>query len=289
MSPTRLTLIRLLITALSTALLGQGPALAGDRTLVQEITIEAPVADVWRAFTFEEEVVTWMCELAEIDLSVGGLFRTNYNPDGEIGDATTIINEIISFEPERMLSMRNVGVPEGFAWEEKFQQTWSVVYFEPLTPTRTHVRIVGLGYGEGGDWDTLYQYFEQGNSYLLGLLKKKLEAGDDGDDEIVTDPNMILERLSFMVGGEWIHESESPSGGLFRVRNVIEKGADGVSLVRAACAIPFPMSCWCRGTEAMTCGFQWRCGGGCWRRWSVGSRSPPSPADSRSANAGCTS
>jgi len=64
---------------------------------------------------------------------------------------------------------------------------------------------------------------------------------------------------------------------------------EGVPDLRAACAIPFPMSCWCRGTEAMTCGFQWRCGGGCWRRWSVGSRSPPSPADSRSANAGCTS
>jgi len=70
-----------------------------------------------------------------------------------------------------------------------------------------------------------------------------------------------------------------------------EGGGEGSEshATRAACAIPFPMSCWCRGTEAMTCGFQWRCGGGCWRRWSVGSRSPPSPADSRSANAGCTS
>ncbi len=194
------------------------------RTLEHSGVINAPVADVWKAFTDEAEVVTWMTPLADIDLSVGGLFRTNYNPDGEIGDATTIVNQIISFEPERMLSMQNVQVPEGFPWEVNFQQTWSVIYFEPLGPDRTQLRVVGLGYGEGGDWDTLYNYFKGANAQVLDELRKKF----DQDEAVVEgDP---LEALSALVGGEWVHESETPRG-VFRVRNILTHGPDGESIV----------------------------------------------------------
>ncbi len=196
------------------------------RTLEHTGVVNAPVADVWKAFTDEDEVVTWMTPLAEIDLSVGGLFRTNYNPEGEIGDPTTIVNKIISFEPERMLSMQNVQVPEGFPWELNFQQTWSVIYFEPMGPDQTRLRVVGLGYGEGGDWDTLYDYFKGANAQVLDALKKKFghdqtEASNEGD---------ALKTLGALVGGEWIHESETPRG-VFRVRNIVSFGPDGKSLV----------------------------------------------------------
>ncbi|RMH30614.1 MAG: SRPBCC domain-containing protein [Planctomycetota bacterium] len=198
---------------------------SAGRTLEHRAVIDAPVADVWRAFTDEAEVCSWMCHLAEIDLRVGGLYRTNYNPNGAIGDATTITNQILAFEPERMLALRNVGVPEGFPWEADFQKTWSVIYFEPVAPDRTRVRIVGMGYGEGGDWDALYEFFEEGNAWTLNELSKKFGADD------APDASAALGALGALVGGEWIHESQTPDGGVFRVRNIVERGADGVSLI----------------------------------------------------------
>lgn len=122
---------RKIALALTTMAAFAGIARGDTRTLTHEAVINAPVSAVWRAFTDEKEVMTWMTPLADIDLRVGGLMRTNYNPNGEIGDATTIANQILSFEPERMLSIKNVQAPEGFPWKENFQGTWSVMYFTP--------------------------------------------------------------------------------------------------------------------------------------------------------------
>lgn len=44
--------------------------------------------------------------LAEGDLRIGGEIRTHYKPDGQLGDAEGIVNEILAFEPERMLAIR---------------------------------------------------------------------------------------------------------------------------------------------------------------------------------------
>src|SRR5690606_33844860 len=160
--------------------------------------IAAPVGDVWRAFTDENDVVTWMTPLADIDLRVGGLMRTNYNPKGEIGDATTIANQIISFEPERMLSMKNVQAPEGFPWKENFQNMWSVMYFTPIGADRTHLRIVGMGYGEGPEWDQLYGFFETGNQMVVDELKKKF-AVEDAAATVSGDE--VLEHMQQLIGG----------------------------------------------------------------------------------------
>lgn len=215
---------RKIALALTTMAAFAGIARGDTRTLTHEAVINAPVSAVWRAFTDEKEVMTWMTPLADIDLRVGGLMRTNYNPNGEIGDATTIANQILSFEPERMLSIKNVQAPEGFPWKENFQGTWSVMYFTPLGPDRTQLRIVGMGYGDGPEWEQLYGFFEVGNQMVIDELKKKFgDPGAAAGDDVMT-------RLGRLVGGEWIHESVNDKGEVFRVRNVYERGADSVSV-----------------------------------------------------------
>lgn len=192
-------------------------------SLEHSAIIDAPVADVWRALTDPAEVVTWMTAHAEIDLRVGGLFRTNYNPNGAIGDESTIANRIIAFEPGRMLALQNAQAPAGFPWPELIAGTWSVMYLDPISPDRTRLRIVGMGYGEGEGWDRMREFFDQGNTWTIEQLQSKFKktARDN------TDP---LDLLTRMVGGEWIHESETPDGGVFRVRSIVEFGADGKSL-----------------------------------------------------------
>ncbi|HRQ74951.1 MAG TPA: SRPBCC domain-containing protein [Phycisphaerales bacterium] len=199
-------------------------AFARDRTLEHEAIIDAPATEVWRMFATSEGAKQWMAPKVEVDLRVGGSIRSSYHPDSNLHDEHTIVNRILAYEPGRMVSMRNVQAPAGFPNVDQFQQTWSVMYFEPISERQTRLRIVGLGWGEGPEWDDLYAFFEVGNQQVLNLLKSRFDASRENDADI------ILAMLGRLVGGEWIHESER-SGGIFRVRNVAERGGDGVSLV----------------------------------------------------------
>ena len=62
---------------------------AGELVVMQALTVRAPIAEVWRAYTTSAGWQAWVTPLAEVDLRVGGVIRTNYNPNGKLGDADT--------------------------------------------------------------------------------------------------------------------------------------------------------------------------------------------------------
>src|SRR5215213_7016696 len=94
------------------------PAFAGvareDNRLVHEGVVAAPVGEVWAAFTTGKGQESWMVAHSEVELKVGGRMRTHYDPKGVIGDPKTIENEIICYDPGRMLSIKVSKPPEGF-------------------------------------------------------------------------------------------------------------------------------------------------------------------------------
>ncbi len=150
------------------------PAAGGDRVHVTETTVDAPVAEVWRLFTTREGVESWMVAKAEVDLRVGGSLRTHYDPAGRLGDPNTITNTILSYEPERMLSLQATGIPKDFPHRRGTEGTWSVLYFEALPDNRTRLRLVSLGYGDDPESLAAYAFFEKGNAWTLEQLRKKL-------------------------------------------------------------------------------------------------------------------
>jgi uncharacterized protein YndB with AHSA1/START domain len=233
---------RVLMCMLAALLLSQRGHAA--RTLEHEAIIPAPVADVWNSFATADGFMSWAVPKAEVDLRVGGEMRTSYNAESDLHDEHTIVNKVLAYEPERMLAMQNVQAPKGFANAHLFQSTWSVIYFEPTAPDRTHVRIVGMGYGEGPEWDDIYNKFKVGNAWTLEQLRRKFAppeiaevakasegAQSSGAGAAEHHPLTALDVVSRLVGGEWIHESTRPDGSLFRVRNISTQGPDGVSVV----------------------------------------------------------
>lgn len=149
------------------------PAGADQQQLVSEAIINAPVKEVWRLFTTKEGMESWMVAHAEIDLKVGGLMRTHYDPKGALGDPKTIVNQILTFEPERMFSIKVYQAPVDFPLPEAVKEMWTVIYFQPLEPGMTNVRIVGLGFTDAPDSQKLKDFFRQGNGWTLEQLQKK--------------------------------------------------------------------------------------------------------------------
>jgi uncharacterized protein YndB with AHSA1/START domain len=218
-------------------------AALADRTLATEAVISAPITEVWAAFTTSEGFASWAVAHAEIDLRIGGEMRTHYDPKGVIGDKNSIVNQILSFEPQRMLTIRNIKAPEGLPHADLFQQTWTVIYFEPVDDLRdrTRVRIAGLGWGDGPEWDGIYNFFKGGNAETLAALQKKFEP-----NAMTDDPARVMWLLGRLAVGEWIHEGSppgAPAGTVFRVRNVIEHGPDNKSLI---------MRGWLGGADGMS-------------------------------------
>ncbi len=90
---------------------------AKDNRLVVEGVVDASVEEVWKAFTTTEGLKSWLAPHADIELKVGGKMRTHYDPKGQLGDANSIENTILSFDPQRMFSIKATRPPENFPFK----------------------------------------------------------------------------------------------------------------------------------------------------------------------------
>jgi uncharacterized protein YndB with AHSA1/START domain len=152
---------------------------AGQAAAAPQVTegyINAPVAEVWRLFTTAEGFKATGAAQAEVELRVGGAIRSQYDPKGTLGDPETIVNEILAYDPERMLAMRIRQAPASFPHRDAVDGTWTVIYFTKSGEDMTHVRIVGLGYTETAQSQAMREYFEKGNRWTLDHLAKRYAA-----------------------------------------------------------------------------------------------------------------
>jgi uncharacterized protein YndB with AHSA1/START domain len=168
---------RLTVAVALAALLAAATAAAGEERQITEGIIEAPVGDVWRAFTTKEGQESWNVAHADIDLRVGGKMLTHYDPDGQIGDPNTIENTILCFDPERMVAIRATKPPEKFPFKGALKNNWTVLYFDEVSAGRTKLTVIGLGYGDDEESQKLREFFRIGNAYTLKKLQAKFASG----------------------------------------------------------------------------------------------------------------
>ncbi len=159
----------ILLIALAGSLI-VSPARAAEPQ-VTEGFINASVAEVWRMFTTSAGFKATGVAHADVDLKVGGEIRTHYDPKGALGDANTIVNEILAFDPERMLALRIKQAPANFPFKNVMRGPWTVIYLAPAG-SMTQVRIVGLGYADDPESQAMREFFAQGNRATLDLMAK---------------------------------------------------------------------------------------------------------------------
>ena len=145
---------------------------AGEGRITSEGIIEAPVATVWDLWTTRKGLESCIVARAEIDLKVGGKMLSHYDAKGAIGDPNTIENLILAYEPQRMLTLKVGKPPEKFPFKEAVKNMWTVVYLEPVSPERTRLRIVGLGFGSDEESKKLRAFFERGNDVTVKRIQE---------------------------------------------------------------------------------------------------------------------
>lgn len=146
-----------------------------DQPLVSHAVIDAPVADVWKAFTTTEGIKSWMVAEGDFDLRIGGKMRTGYQPGTDLNGPSAIENTVLAFDPERMLTIRNTKAPEKFPFKDAIGKVWTVIYFEPVGESRTKVIIRMIGYQHGEEFAKMKAFFKRGNQQTLDGLVKYFE------------------------------------------------------------------------------------------------------------------
>ncbi len=144
--------------------------------IVAEGIVEAPLDTVWAAWSTSDGLRGWLAPHAEIDLRVGGLMRTNYDPAAVLGDRHTIENEVLSFEPGRMLSIRVARAPDDFPFANAIRHMWTVLYFDEAGPGRTRLRVVSLGFRPDDESQRMRAFFDHGNTATVQALQRRFPA-----------------------------------------------------------------------------------------------------------------
>jgi uncharacterized protein YndB with AHSA1/START domain len=157
-------------------LLAPGAAFASDRVLRAEMTIPAPVAEVWKAWTTEEGIATFFAPKGRVDLRVDGTYDVWFNPAGAPGERGAEGMRILDVEPQRRFA---------FTWNAppsipsiRGKRTVIVVELAPAGEKATKLRFTESCWGDGPDWDRAYDYFDHAwGAIVLPRLKYRFEVG----------------------------------------------------------------------------------------------------------------
>jgi uncharacterized protein YndB with AHSA1/START domain len=150
-------------------------ALAQERALNKEVTVPAGVDAVWQAWTTSEGIVGFFAPAAEVEARVGGPFRIYVDPAAEPGQRGADDMRVLAVQPKKMLSF-DWNAPPSLP-QARQQRTFVVVRLYPVDDKTTRVTLHHTGWGDGGEWDQAYSYFDRAWSNVLGNLKERFEKG----------------------------------------------------------------------------------------------------------------
>jgi uncharacterized protein YndB with AHSA1/START domain len=158
------------------ALLGLSlPVCAAERALDKEIVVPAPLDKVWESWTTREGIRGFFAPDAVIEPRVGGAFHILIDPLAQPGARGADDMHFMALQPMKMLSFDWNAPPH--LPEARAQRTFVVLRFEPVDDKNTRVRLHHTGWGDGGQWDQAYSYFDRAWGNVLANLKKRHESG----------------------------------------------------------------------------------------------------------------
>lgn len=150
-------------------------AAAAERALDKEVVIAATLDQAWDAWTTREGIVGFFAPDAVVQPRVGGAFHIHVDPGAPAGAKGADDMRFMAVQPKKMISF-DWNAPPSLP-EARAQRTFVVVRFHALTDKTTRVSLHHTGWGEGGEWDKAYAYFDRAWGNVLANLGKRFDSG----------------------------------------------------------------------------------------------------------------
>ncbi len=148
----------------------------GERVILGQVEVDAPIGEVWKAWTTSEGAETFFAPKCRIDARPGGAYEIYFDLEAEPGKQGGEGMIVMAVQPERMLS---------FTWNApphlpavRSQMTHVTLRLEEVGGSRTRVLLRHDGWGDGGEWDQAYAYFQRAwGQVVLPRLKHRFAVG----------------------------------------------------------------------------------------------------------------
>lgn len=157
------------------AVLAHWAALAAERAIDRQVVIAASVDQAWEAWTTREGIVSFFAPDAVIEPRVGGAFHIHIDPTAPPGMKGADDMRFLALQPKRMISF-DWNAPPNLP-QARAQRTFVIVRFEPVSERETRVSLHHTGWGDGGEWDQAFAYFDRAWGNVLANLKKRFDSG----------------------------------------------------------------------------------------------------------------
>jgi uncharacterized protein YndB with AHSA1/START domain len=148
---------------------------AAERSIDKAVTVAAPLDEAWAAWTTREGITSFFAPDAKIEPRVGGAFEIYFNPYADPGMKGADGMRYLALQPPRMISF-DWNAPPSLPLARQ-QRTFVVVRFAPLGDKSTQVTLHHTGWGDGGEWDQAYAYFDRAWGSVLANLNKRFDSG----------------------------------------------------------------------------------------------------------------
>jgi uncharacterized protein YndB with AHSA1/START domain len=147
-------------------------SLAPDIVVVK--TIDAPVADVWKAWTTPDGIESFFApKAAKVEPWPGGAFELWFGvdlPEGSRGSENCKFHSVKPMEQQVSEWNAPPTIPT-------IRPLRTLVYldFKPLPDHRTVVTLRNVGYGVGEEWDKAKAYFARAWPAVMAGLEKRFQ------------------------------------------------------------------------------------------------------------------
>jgi uncharacterized protein YndB with AHSA1/START domain len=152
-----------------------GCAAADERAVRKEVLVPAPIDAVWQSWTTQAGIQSFFAPEAVIEPRVGGAFHIHIDPYGKPGNKGADDMRFLALQPPKMLSF-DWNAPPSMP-EVRQQRTFVVVRLAAVDGQSTRVSLHHTGWGDGGEWDKAYAYFDQAWGRVLNNLRQRHEQG----------------------------------------------------------------------------------------------------------------
>ena len=145
-------------------------ALAADdvapAAIEKTTVVAAPRGKAFDAWTTAEGLRSFLAPASHVELRLGGPYEIYFMADAPEGGRGTAGCKVLSFLPGRMLSF-TWNAPPTFP-AERAARTFVVLEFEDAEGgSKTSVKLTHSGFGKGGKWAEVRDYFDKAWSHVL--------------------------------------------------------------------------------------------------------------------------
>lgn len=147
-----------------------------EKRIQVKTVVYAPIKKVWEAWTTIEGVKTFFAPAANIELKPMGKYEMLFDPSAPKGKQGGEGCVILAHQEEKMLS---------FTWnqpphltEVRPFYTSIILRFAEVEKEKTAVVLTHTGWGEGGQWDEAFNYFQSAwNEVVFPRMEQRFKEG----------------------------------------------------------------------------------------------------------------